>query len=54
MHDALVTTIGTKQTFLLEFTRESLQKINHAEDIITVLVVVKNKKAVNGNGFAAI
>lgn len=43
-----------KQTFLLEFTRDSLQKINHAEDAITVLVIIKNKKAVDGKGFAAI
>ena len=30
LENALVTTIGTKQTYLLEFTRDGLQKINHA------------------------
>ena len=54
LENAVVTTIGTKQTFLLEFTRDGLQKINHAEDVITVLVIIKNKKAVDGKGFAAI
>lgn len=54
LEDAVVTTIGTKHTFLLEFTRDTLQKINHAEDAITVLVIIKNKKSVNGSGFIAL
>ncbi len=54
LENAVVTTIGTKQTFLLEFTRDGLKKMNNAEDAITVLVIIKNKKAVDGKGFAAI